>query len=161
MKRLHPAIAATLVLAALWVIVLAGAATQACKTAPLKEGADEKLVRAQQTYDSAVNTANLLFTLEDQNEVVIEKLLPGTHKIVELGRTRAKRDIPIFLKAIDHYKEVRDAVALGEMEGLQKAISGFVDDLQKTIDEINAARKPKPAPTPVAFLSPIRLEVAA
>lgn len=152
-QRLRPSgLAAVLVLVAF---------VSACQTAPLAPTADEKLVRAQQVYDSAVNTANLLFTLEDQNEAVIEKLLPGTHKIVELGRTRAKRDIPIFLKAIDHYKEIRDAVALGEMEGLQKAISGFVDDLQKTIDEINAARKPKPAPTPVAFLSLIRMEVAA
>src|SRR5687768_3744513 len=111
MKRLRAAIAATLVLGALWVIVLAGAATQACKSAPLAENADERLVRAQQTYDSAVNTANLLFTLEDQNETVIEKLLPGTHKVVELARVRAKRDLPLFLKAIDHYKVVRDAVA--------------------------------------------------
>jgi hypothetical protein len=130
-----------------------------CKSAPLVPGADAKLVLAQKTYDSAVNTANLLFTLEDQNEAVIERLLPGTHRIVEFARTRAKRDIPIFLKAIDHYKEIRDAVALGEMDGLQKAISGFVDDLQKAIDEINAARKQKP--TPIAFLSPIRMEVAA
>jgi hypothetical protein len=130
-------------IAALLLVVLV--AFGACKTAPLAEGADEKLVRAQQTYDSVVNTANLLFTLEDQNEAAIEKLLPGTHKIVELARTRAKRDIPIFLKAIDHYKEIRDAVALGEMDGLQQAIVGFVTDLQKTIDEINAAKKKVPA----------------
>ena len=66
-------------------------------------------VRAEQTYVTARETANLLFVLEDENQALIESKFPGTHKLVEKLRVRVREDLPRLLQAIDTYKAARDA----------------------------------------------------
>lgn len=81
----------------------------ACTTAPLEPGQDPVLVRAQQTYETARESANLLFVIEDEHEALIEAKLPGTHKLVEKLRLRIREDLPRLLRAIDAYGAARDA----------------------------------------------------
>jgi len=102
MKRSIAAVAALLVLLS-------------CAT--LRPGEDPILVRAQQTYETAVNTFNALFVIEDENEAALEARLPGTHAKVEKLRRLAREHLPRLLRAIDAY----DATAGGS--DLAKALA--------------------------------------
>lgn len=116
------------------ILVVAALAASCASVSP---GEDPVLVRAQQTYETARETANLLFTIEDQHEALLESKLPGTHAVVEKLRVRVRAELPKLLRAIDAYDAARAvgksdlltalAVAeefLGELQGLLGKVTG-------------------------------------
>lgn len=82
-------------------LVVAALLASGCATT--RPGEDKLLVRSQQTYETARETFNVLFVLEDENEALIESKLPGTHAKVEKLRVLAKANLPRLLRAIDAY----------------------------------------------------------
>jgi hypothetical protein len=76
--------------------------------APVAAGEDPVLVRAQQTYLTARDSFDLLFNIELDNRDLIEQKLPGTHKVVNDVKVRAKQALPALLSAIDTYKINKD-----------------------------------------------------
>lgn len=123
MKR-NPRIAAALAV----VLVLSGCATVA-------PGEDKILVRAQQTYETARETANLLFTIEDQHEALLESKLPGTHAVVEKLRVRVREELPKLLRAIDAYDAAR-AVGKNDLLTALAVAEEFLDELQGLLGKV-------------------------
>lgn len=94
-------------LAALIVVLLV---SSGCATT--RSGEDKMLVRAQQSYETARETFNVLFSLEYANRVLIESKLPGTHAKVDALRHTAKEQLPRLLRLIDAYSAAGDQTAL-------------------------------------------------
>ena len=91
-------------------VVLVLSMAVACAT--VQPGQDPVLVRAQQSYKTAVDSCDLAFKLELNNRELIEKALPGTHATVDKIKTEAKVALPALLAAIDSYAATKDQAAL-------------------------------------------------
>jgi hypothetical protein len=112
------------------VVMLLTMATACATVAP---GQDPVLVRAQQTYQTSVDTFDLLFNLELENKDLIESKLPGTHMIVDKVKVQAKVALPALLSAIDTYKANKDQVGLTKwlavVEDLLRSAQGVVSQV--------------------------------
>jgi hypothetical protein len=108
-------------------LFVAVALVSGCRT--LAPGADAKLVRAQQTYDTAVATFDTLFVFEDQNQPVLESKIPGSHAAVEKLRVIARTYLPKLLQAIDAYT-MSKAAGLSDLETYLAIIETALDEAQ-------------------------------
>jgi hypothetical protein len=80
-------------------------AVASLRCASLNPGEDPLLVRAQQSYEVAVATADLLFKTEYNNRVFLEQKFPGFRAKVDVLRTRAKTDLPALMNVINAYEQ--------------------------------------------------------
>lgn len=125
--------------AAALILILAFAVSCASNQAIRDAGADPLALRAEQTYIVARETANLLFSIEDENEALIESKLPGTHGLVEKLRVRVREDLPKLLRAIDTYKAARDEgknallIALALVDEFLAEVQTILGNSQKVV----------------------------
>ena len=103
--------------------------------ATVRPGEDPVLVRAQQTYETARETANLLFVLEDQHQDLLESKLPGTHKTVEGLRLTVRKELPNLLRAIDAYEAARSAGKSDLLTALA-VVDEFLDEIQALVSKV-------------------------
>lgn len=108
-------------------LLVCAAIAASCATIPKDE--DRILVRAQQTYETARETANLVFTIEDTHEALIESKLPGTHEAVEALRLTVRMELPKLLRAIDAYESARGEGKSDLLTALA-VVEEFLGDLQ-------------------------------
>jgi uncharacterized lipoprotein len=126
----------SLVALCLTVILVAGCAT----VAPT---ADPVLVRAQQSYATAVNTCDLLFNIELDNRTLIESKLPGTHATVDKIKTQAKTYLPKLLSAIDTYAAAKTAANASTLTAVLAVVEAFLASAQDLITKVGVV-PPKP-----------------
>lgn len=101
--------------------------------ATVKPGADPVLVRAQQTYATAVNSCDLLFNLELDNRALIESKLPGTHAAVDKIKVNAKKYLPELLKATDSYSVAKTAENANALTIALAVIEDILRDVQSAL----------------------------
>lgn len=112
-----------------------------CSCATILPGNDPVLVNAERTAQSSHQVLDLLFTVERDNEAVIKRTQPKIHDAVNSVRRKAPAAEDNLQKAIDAYRDHRDAqhkADLGTYLATLQALLDIASDYTKQIQSLNA-----------------------